>query len=228
MATNSPGRRSGSSSDGSPEGPSANRTTYIVAVIGVGGAVLAAVVGAAFGARLEAGGTISAGPTVTVTRTATATATATVSTAPTAQATSSGSASATPEPTQEVGPVVRRAGEMGVPSRAEGGVDIDAPPSDPRWGNDGPGMDLTSGITGGGWQVYPTFGVATIAAVGDTVPTYDDCVASQQYSAGSYLFEDGPGTSICMITSSGRYASLTLTDISGANPVFDVTVWEDD
>ena len=109
-----------------------------------------------------------------------------------------------------------------------GVADLDSPSDDPDWGrsegtgdgeSDGPLMDNT--------HLYVVHS-AQMVVLGKTPVNYSVCSQAQNYASTDVAIGKlDKGTSLCVRTSAGRYAALTLANDASAQEIdLDVTVWE--
>lgn len=125
-------------------------------------------------------------------------------------------------------PPVRRTGTLEV-TNATGYADLDAQASDPSWGRNGDtkGDGMAEGPGSNGSHIY-IVNQASGYFVGDHPANYGTCSTEQSYTnIGPAIGDLDKGANICLKTSAGRYALLTVSQEATSSLVkFHVTVWQ--
>lgn len=125
-------------------------------------------------------------------------------------------------------PAVRHQGLLVLTPNPTGTADLDAPSTDPDWArtkatgdgeSDGPLMDTTN--------LYVVHS-AQMVFLGSDPADYSVCSQAQTYASTDVAIGKlDKGSNLCIRTSAGRYAMLTLSKDASAEQIdLDVTVWE--
>ena len=146
-----------------------------------------------------------------------------------------GSTPSTSTPVNLAVPPVRHQGKLEVAadqSTAATAANLDAPEPDPNWSRidstNSDGVAEGPALNGSGIFVYTESASTGLLFLGTDKGSYARCAQAQNYGVEQIEISNlDRGTQLCVRTSAGRYALLTVTkEATTALVVFDVIVWQ--